>query len=56
MESWPDGAKYEGDYIDGKKEGVHKSWWENGNKKFGSGDDELYFRIDLNDEISKIQC
>lgn len=29
---------------------------KNGNKKFGPGDDELYFRIDLNNEISKIQC
>lgn len=29
---------------------------KNGNKKFGNGDDELYYRIDLNDDISKIQC
>ena len=28
----------------------------NGNKKFGNGDDELYYRIDLNDDISKITC
>uniref|UniRef100_UPI003751D279 toxin-antitoxin system YwqK family antitoxin n=1 Tax=Flavobacterium sp. TaxID=239 RepID=UPI003751D279 len=21
-------------YVDGKKEGIHKGWWENGNKKF----------------------
>lgn len=27
-----------------------------GNKKFGDGDDELYYRIDLNDDISKILC
>ena len=29
---------------------------KNKNKKFGNGDDELYYRIDLNDDISKIQC
>ena len=29
---------------------------KNRNKKFGNGDDELYFRIDLNNDISKIQC
>jgi hypothetical protein len=29
---------------------------KNGNRKFGNGDDELYYRIDLNDDISKIQC
>ena len=29
---------------------------KNGNKKFGNGDDELYYRIDLNVDISKIQC
>jgi hypothetical protein len=29
---------------------------KNGNKKFGNGDDELYYRIDLNEDISKIQC
>jgi hypothetical protein len=29
---------------------------KNGNKKFGNGDDELYYRIDLNADISKIQC
>ena len=29
---------------------------KNGNKKFGNGDDELYYRIDLNDDILKIQC
>jgi hypothetical protein len=29
---------------------------KNGNKKFGNGDDELYYRIDLNDDISKIKC
>lgn len=34
MESWPDGAKYEGEYIDGAKEGKGKlefadgSWYE----------------------------
>jgi len=26
------------------------------NKKFGNGDDQLYYRIDLDDDISKIQC
>ncbi len=29
---------------------------KNGNKKFGNGDDQLIYRIDLNDDISKIQC
>ena len=29
---------------------------KNGNKKFGNGDDELYYRIDLDDDISKIRC
>ena len=29
---------------------------KNGNKKFGNGDDELYFRIDLHTDISKIEC
>lgn len=29
---------------------------KNGNKKFGNGDDELYYRIDLNNDISKIEC
>ena len=28
---------------------------KNKNKKFGNGDDELYYRIDLDDDISKIQ-
>ncbi|MBL7742754.1 MAG: hypothetical protein JNN00_04680 [Chitinophagaceae bacterium] len=29
---------------------------KNGNKKFGNGDDESYYRIDLDEDISKIQC
>jgi hypothetical protein len=29
---------------------------KNKNKKFGNGDDELYYRVDLDDDISKIQC
>lgn len=29
---------------------------KNGNRKFGNGDDELYYRIDLNEDISKIRC
>jgi len=29
---------------------------KNGNKKCGNGDDEVYYRIDLNDNIAKIQC
>jgi hypothetical protein len=29
---------------------------KNRNKKFGNGDDQLYYRIDLDDDISKIQC
>jgi len=29
---------------------------KNNNKKFGNGDDELYYRVDLDDDISKIQC
>ena len=29
---------------------------KNGNKKFGDGDDNVYYRVDLQDDISKIQC
>lgn len=29
---------------------------KNGNKKFGNGDDEAYYRIDLDEDISKIKC
>lgn len=29
---------------------------KNKNKKFGNGDDQLYYRIDLDEDISKIQC
>ena len=29
---------------------------KNKNKKFGNGDDQLYYRIDLDDNVSKIQC
>lgn len=29
---------------------------KNNNKKFGDGDDQLYFHIELNDDVSKIQC
>jgi hypothetical protein len=29
---------------------------KDGNKKFGNGDDELYYRIDLYPDISKIEC
>ena len=29
---------------------------KNGNKKFGNGDDELYYRVDLDADISKIEC
>ncbi|HWI92624.1 MAG TPA: hypothetical protein VNT20_15215 [Flavisolibacter sp.] len=29
---------------------------KNKNKKFGNGDDQLFYRIDLDDDISKIQC
>ena len=29
---------------------------KNKNKKFGNGDDELYYRIDLDEDISKIHC
>lgn len=29
---------------------------KNKNKKFGNGDDELYYRVDLDDDISKINC
>ena len=30
MESWPDGAKYEGNYLDGKKEGQGKLTFADG--------------------------
>lgn len=29
---------------------------KNKNKKFGNGDDQLYYRIDLDDDVSKIKC
>lgn len=29
---------------------------KNKNKKFGNGDDQLYYRVDLNNDISKIKC
>jgi hypothetical protein len=29
---------------------------KSGNKKFGNGDDELYYRVDLDEDISKIKC
>jgi len=29
---------------------------KNKNRKFGNGDDQVYYRIDLDDNISKIQC
>jgi hypothetical protein len=29
---------------------------KNKNKKFGNGDDQVYYRVDLDDDISKIQC
>ena len=29
---------------------------KNGNKKFGNGDDELYFHVELDPDISKIEC
>ena len=28
----------------------------NGNKKFGNGDDQIYYRIDLHPDTSKIEC
>ncbi len=29
---------------------------KNRNKKFGNGDDELYYRVDLQDDVTKVQC
>lgn len=29
---------------------------KSGNKKFGKGDEQVYYRIDLDDDVSKIQC
>jgi hypothetical protein len=29
---------------------------KNGNKKFGNGDDELYYRVDLADDIAQVKC
>jgi len=31
VETWPDGSRYEGDYVDGKKEGNGKFYWSDGN-------------------------
>jgi len=35
---------------------VKAQYDKTGNKKFGNGDDEVYYRIDLADEPSKIKC
>lgn len=35
--------------VKGKKD-------DNGNKKFGEGDNDIFYRIDLDDDISKIIC
>lgn len=29
---------------------------KNGNKKFGNGDDDVYYRIDLHDDVAQIKC
>ena len=29
---------------------------KNRNKKFGEGDDDLYYRIDLDEDLSKVKC
>ena len=29
-EKWPDGSKYEGLYVHGKKEGYGEFWWPDG--------------------------
>jgi hypothetical protein len=29
---------------------------KNGNKKFDHGNDQLYYRVDLDDDIAKIRC
>jgi hypothetical protein len=29
---------------------------KNGNRKFGEGDDDVYYRIDLKDDISQIEA
>jgi len=29
---------------------------KSGNKKFGDGDDHLYYRIDLDDDVSRVKC
>lgn len=42
--------------VDKKMILVRGKFDKNGNKKFGNGDDDSYYRIDLNDDISKIKC
>ncbi|MET0391732.1 MAG: hypothetical protein ABW019_01270 [Chitinophagaceae bacterium] len=29
---------------------------KNGNKKFGQGDDDVYYRVDLQEDVSKVKC
>ncbi len=35
MESWPDGSKYEGDYVGGMKEGKGCFTWADGSRYDG---------------------
>jgi hypothetical protein len=30
LETWPDGASYQGDYVEGKKDGVGMFTWADG--------------------------
>lgn len=36
VETWSDGSKYEGDYKDGKKEGIGTYQWIDGSKYNGT--------------------
>lgn len=35
VEIWPDGAKYEGNYVQGKKQGQGKFYWTDGSQYEG---------------------
>lgn len=35
METWPDGASYEGDYVEGKKHGTGRFTWADGSTYTG---------------------
>ena len=39
VETWPDGARYEGNYLEGKKHGKGQFKWADGSTYFGDFQD-----------------